>query len=234
MMKKKGFSIAELSVAMGLLVLILTFVVGLFGAATGLPAQHERGLSASQAAAAVLRVHQNKAPAFGLPATTSVSGTYDAEFQYQLDSSPSSHDPTYLSNLDVTVTSNRDPRLKRSAHGLKMMHVGPDGGALWAAHACDSCHTGPGAIGTGSGGRVLTSANLVADRTARDLLTVDMDGNPLTPTASVKGFIVESIMTPRAFAASGYSPPSLSSHGVTTTEAGAIADFLRQQTGAPP
>lgn len=132
------------------------------------------------------------------------------------------------------MTSINDPRLKRSAFGLKMVQVGPDGGAIWAAHACDSCHTGPGTIGTGAGGRVLVSANLVADKAMRDGLTVDMDGNPLTPTASVKGFIVESIMSPRAFAAPGYSPPSLASHGVTATEAGAIADYLRQQTGAPP
>lgn len=58
---------AELSVSMGLLVLVLTFVVGLFGAATGLPAQHERGLHASQAAAAVLRHHTNLPPTAAPP-----------------------------------------------------------------------------------------------------------------------------------------------------------------------
>lgn len=240
---KRGFSLAELSVAMGLLVLSMGFVVGLFAQGAQVSVNQERTQAATQAGAAVLKRIANTSP--GLVSVGSYSGQYSSEFSYQVDITASPLDTAYLMDVAVTVTSPQSPRVHQVLHGLKMCQVqAANGAALYLANNCNSCHAGPGLPARTSphppymgscgschtgGGPNGVPLNQLAPIFTKAGLETDFAA---AGKANVKDYIIESVLTPSAFAVPGYTPPA---HPVASAgDAGPIADYLKSITGAGP
>lgn len=152
--REQGFSSLELAVAVGLLFLISTYLMGTFtmSARYGASAtQVNEFNSLLQAKATELRTYDFQSLVFGTGTPPAMSGRFTTSPEYGWDirlmGAPPGHDPAWVQSIEITVTRYKDAvstvavgRRKLNTLTSRLYNLSR-GELVFRKYACDQCHT---------------------------------------------------------------------------------------------
>lgn len=227
--KLKGFSLAELLLAIFILSIVGLLIMGLFTAGI----DHYRRLDVTTTAGALANQKMEELMAIDIDQVQADSAAFSApftEYQYNVDITPG---PNGVKEIELTVSGPKG--VTRRLKSLRAPQDIPEGMRVYLKYDCWTCHnndavpggfanpvspTGPNLTNPGI---ALTAANRIA---ADPVLAtaVELATGGTTP----KDYIRFSVRQPQAYLVSGYGGdmPSFDANTLPDSELTALADWL--------